>query len=152
VEGSLQANYFFGKPVSEGQVLIEGFSFDVERVSAFTLEGQTDAEGNFDFAFELPAYLAGSEFEGGMARFYLEATVIDQAQHSEVKNLSLPVASSVLMVAAVPEGGVFRPGLENILYVIASYPDGTPAEADLRIEFYNNGQQLNQQTGVLRAG
>jgi uncharacterized protein YfaS (alpha-2-macroglobulin family) len=147
VQGSLQASYFFGKPVGEGKVLIEGFTFDVERTSVFTLEGQTDPEGRYEFEFDIPAYLAGSEFEGGMARFYLQAAVVDQAQHSEVKSLSLPVASSVLIVEAVPEGGAFRPGLENILYVVTSYPDGTPAQTELRIDFPYTGQQISQQSG-----
>ena len=34
VRGTLSANYFFGKPVSEGQVTIEGYTFDVERTVA----------------------------------------------------------------------------------------------------------------------
>ena len=148
VQGILQAKYFFGKPVSEGQVKIEGYTFDVQRSSVFILEGQTDSEGNYTFEFDLPAYLAGSEFEGGMARFYLEASVIDQAQHAETKGLSLPVAGSALMIEVVPEGGVFRPGVENILYVLTSYPDGSPAEAGLQIQLTNTGQTIQAETGA----
>ncbi len=147
VEGTLQARYFFGKPVNNAQVTIEGFTFDVERSSIFTLEGQTDAEGVYSFAFDLPAYLTGSDFEGGITRFYLEANVTDQAQHSETSNLSLPVSASALVVEAVPEGGYFRPGIENILYILASYPDGSPAEASLRIDLPNSGTSFQAQTG-----
>ena len=33
------------------------------------------------------------------------------------------------MIEAMPEGGIPRVGVENILYVLASYPDGSPAAA-----------------------
>jgi uncharacterized protein YfaS (alpha-2-macroglobulin family) len=147
VEGTLQARYFFGKPVDEAQVRLEGYTFDVDRASLFVLEGQTDGDGNFTFTFDLPAYLAGSDLENGLARVYLEAAVTDQARHTEVSNLSLPVAASALVIDAVPEGGTFRPGVENILYVLASYPDGAPAEAGLRITINDTGQVLEAETG-----
>ncbi len=148
VTGRLNASYFFGKPVSEGQVTLEGYTFDFERVVVFTLQGVTDADGNYEFAFDLPTYIAGSDWEGGGARFYLQATVVDQAEHAEVSNLSLPVTQSSLVIEAMPEGGQFRPGVENILYVLTGYPDGTPAETDMEITLYETGQALRAQTGA----
>ena len=127
VSGSLDAGYFFGKPVGGGQVSIEGYTFDVQRNLVFHLDGQTDEQGHFTFEFDLPGYIAGSDLEGGLGRFFLEAQVIDLAQHSETSSLSLPVAQHSLVIEAMPEGGQFRPGVENILYVLTSYPDGTPA-------------------------
>jgi len=146
VTGSLNARYFFGKPVSEGQVKLEGFTFDVQRNDVFALEGTTDAEGNFTFEFDLPAYLTGSDLEGGLGRFYVAASVIDGAQHTETSNLSLPVASNNITIQAVPEGGSFRMGLENILYVMTSTPDGNPVQASLNIQFPNTGKTLEAQT------
>jgi uncharacterized protein YfaS (alpha-2-macroglobulin family) len=137
VRGSLSANYFFGKPVSGGQVVLEGYIFDVERAPFVTLKGATDARGNFDFNFELPSYIAGSDLEEGGGRFYLQASVTDQAQHTEVSNLSLPVAQQPIVIRAIPESGQFRPGVENILYVMTSTPDGAPVEAELSIELDN---------------
>jgi len=64
VRGDLRAGYFFGKPVAGGQVLLEGFTFDVERNLAFSLSGTTDEGGEFEFEFDLPAYLTGSDLEG----------------------------------------------------------------------------------------
>ncbi|MBN2547821.1 MAG: hypothetical protein JXB15_01585 [Anaerolineales bacterium] len=149
VKGALKANYFFGKPVSAGQVRLEGYTFDVQKNLAFNLQGTTDANGDFSFEFDLPGYLTGSELEGGLGRFYLEAMVTDQALHSEVANLSLPVSGSALVIEAIPEGGKFRSGLENILYVLVSYPDGAPAQASLSLTFYNeNNQNLQAETGA----
>ena len=147
VRGTLQAGYFFGKPVSGGSIIIEGFTFDVERTVTVSIQGNTGEDGSFEFDFDLPQYIAGSEFEGGLGRYYLQASVTDQAQHTEVSNLSLPVAGSALMIEAVPESGVFRPNVENILYVMVSYPDGTPADADLSIYFSDNGQTVTASSG-----
>jgi hypothetical protein len=147
VEGSLKAAYFFGKDVTEGKIKLEGYTYDFQRNVAVTLEGTTNATGAFVFSFDLPAYIAGSELEGGGARFYLEAAVTDQAEHVEVGRLSLPVAQQALVINAVLEGGTPRPNVENILYVLASYPDGTPAETALTVALGETGEMLTGQTG-----
>ncbi len=148
VSGTLNAAYFYGKPVAGGQVHIEGYTFDVQRNVLLTLDGQTDEQGNFNYEFDLPAYLAGSDLEGGQARFYLQAAVTDLAQHSETSDLSLPVSGSALVIEAVPEGGVPRQGVENILYLLASYPDGSPADAELRLNFLDTGETRQVSTGA----
>lgn len=147
VQGSLTARYFFGKDVAAGSIAIEGYTYDVDRVVAVTVEGMTDAQGAFDFSFRLPTYVVGSELEDGRARFYVEARVTDQAQHTEVGRLSLPVATSSLVIDAIPEAAQFRQGVENILYVMASYPDGAPAQADITVSVYDTGQSISARTG-----
>lgn len=143
VKASLQADYFFGKPVGGGQLSIEGYTFDVERAVVFTLQGSTDESGFFEFEFDLPSYIAGSDLEAGLGRFYLQASLTDQAQHTETSNLSFPVSQSSLVIQAIPEGGVFRPALENILYVLTSYPDGTPASANLQVTIQETGEVIS---------
>jgi uncharacterized protein YfaS (alpha-2-macroglobulin family) len=147
VEGSLNSVYFFGKPVAGGHVRLEGYTFDVERTITFELQGTTDDSGNFVFSFDLPAYIAGTDLEGGLGRYYLQASVTDLAEHTEISNTSLPVAASALVIDAIPEGGQFRQGVENILYVLTSYPDGTPAETSLNLNFFETGQEIAVQTG-----
>lgn len=147
VRGTLSANYFFGKTVSEGEVLLEGFTFDFERVDVFTTQGITDAQGNYSFEFQLPEYIAGTDLEGGMGAFFLQTAVTDQTNHTESSSLSFPVAANSIVIEAVPESGEFRPGVENILYVLTSYPDGTPVQTDLTIELYYSGETINTSTG-----
>ncbi|MCA9921351.1 MAG: hypothetical protein KC421_03210, partial [Anaerolineales bacterium] len=147
VRGTLSANYFFGKTVSEGEVVLEGFTFDFERVDQFTTQGQTDEQGNFSFEFQLPDYIAGTEFEGGLGAFFLQAAVTDQTNHTESSSLAFPVAANSIVIEAVPESGEFRQGVENILYVLTSYPDGTPVQTDLTIELYYSGQTIQAATG-----
>ncbi|HTP06769.1 MAG TPA: MG2 domain-containing protein, partial [Anaerolineae bacterium] len=133
VHGTLSANYFFGKPVSQGQVKIEGYTFDVERTSVINLDGQTTANGDFEFSFDLPKYIAGSDLENGQGRFYVQASVIDQAQHTEVTNLSLPVTAQPIAIQAIPEGGKLQWDFENVITVLTSAPDGTPLATDLTV-------------------
>lgn len=133
VEGTVQADYFFGKPVALGQVQIVGSVWDVTRTVIVELQGQTDESGVYKFGFELPAYFAGSGLDSGQAQFALEATVIDQTDHAEQASQVLPIAAQPLLIEAVAESGVLKPSVENIVYVLTSYPDGRPAPARLQI-------------------
>jgi uncharacterized protein YfaS (alpha-2-macroglobulin family) len=147
VRGTLQARYFFGKPVANSTVRIEGATFDVQRNLEMTLDGQTDEEGYFSFEFSLPAYIAGSDLDNGLGTYYIQATVTDQTNHAEVSNLSLPVASSSLIIEAVPESGVLKPGVENLLYVMTGYPDGSPADCNLTVMLNNGALNINERSG-----
>jgi 5-hydroxyisourate hydrolase-like protein (transthyretin family) len=133
VEGAVQANYFFGKPVTEGQVQIVGTVWDVERVVLVELVGETDEHGTYEFDFDLPDYFAGSGLESGQAQFALEVTVVDQTDHAEQTSAVLPIADQPLIIEAVAESGVLKPGVENVVYVLTSYPDGRPAPTQLQI-------------------
>jgi len=134
VEGMVQADYFFGKPVAQGEVRIVGSVWDVERTVVVNLQGQTDESGSYAFAFDLPQYFAGSGLESAQAQFVLEITVIDQTDHPEEISQVLPIAAQPLLIEAVPESGVLKPGVQNIVYVLTSYPDGQPAQATVRID------------------
>src|SRR5690606_17483464 len=111
VSGSLEAVYFFGQPVAGVPLTIEGFTFDFERVDVFSLEGTTDENGRFDFEFDLPGYIAGSDLDGGLGTFYLQAQVTDDTNATESEQLSLAVASSELIIEAIPEAGTLRQGV-----------------------------------------
>jgi hypothetical protein len=145
VEGKVQADYFFGKPVAGGEVQILGTVWDVQRTVVLDLRGQTDANGTFAFSFDLPGYFAGGGLESGQAQFALEVTVIDQAEHAEQTSRVLPIAGQPLVIEAVAESGVLKPGVENIVYVLTSYPDGRPAPAHLRVNV--KGQATTLDTG-----
>jgi hypothetical protein len=133
VEGVVQADYFFGKPVAESQVQIVGSVWDVERVVVVDLQGETDGKGTYEFGFDLPEYFAGTGLESGQAQFALEVTVIDQTDHPEQTSLVLPIAAQPLVIEAVAESGVLKPGVENIVYILTSYPDGRPAPTKLQV-------------------
>jgi hypothetical protein len=145
VEGHVQADYFFGKPVSGGQVALAGVVYDVERSEEVFLHGKTDEEGRFAFAFDLPAYFAGGMLESGVAHFGLEVDITDQAEHTKTSSRLLPVSDEALVVEAVAESGQLKPDVENVIYLLVSYPDGSPAEAELTVS-------RGQKTFALRTG
>ncbi len=132
VRGTLQAEYFFGKPV-EGTLELIGYTFDVALQEAFHLVGQTDAQGQYAFEFTLPAYFVSGNPEQQVATFLVEAQVKDGADHVERAYLRLPIAQEPLVLEAMPESGKLVPGVENIVYLMAGTPDGMPVAAEVTI-------------------
>lgn len=147
VNATLDAAYFFGETVNNADITIEGFTFDFERQDVFELQGTTDENGRFSFNFTLPDYIVGSDLDGGMGSFYLQAHVTDQTNHTQSEGLTFPVTASSLIVEAIPEGGQIRAGVENILYVLTSYPDGRPAPASLEISINYDQETITAETG-----
>jgi len=141
VKGTVQANYFFGKPVDGAEISVKASSMDVAIFDAGSVEGKTNHDGNFEFDLELPAYFAGRPLTQGSARVLIEATVKDSAGHSESRGEPITVSESPLLVSAVPEGGTLVPGLENQVFLLTSYPDGTPARTDLAIRAPDGSEQ-----------
>ena len=60
LEGVVQADYFFGKPVALGEVQVVGSVWEIERTVVVDLRGQTDENGTYEFSFDLPEYFAGA--------------------------------------------------------------------------------------------
>ncbi len=134
VTGHIRADYFFGKPVAQGDVMLKGIVYDVERAETVSLSGQTGADGNYAFAFNLPNYFAGRGLDKNRADFALEVSVTDQARQTEQTSLVLPISQDAILIDAVPESGKLVADVENIVYVLTSLPDGSPVETDLTVQ------------------
>ena len=133
VTGTVQTNYFFGKPLDSAEISLKAIGMDVSTFEAASVEGKTDHEGKYPFEMRIPSYLAGRPLNQGAARLLIEVTVKDSAGHSETKGEPITVSESPFLIMAVPEGGMLIPNLENQVYLMASYPDGTPVKADLTV-------------------
>ena len=133
VTGTVHANYFFGKPVTDAEITIKASSMDVTVFEAASSTGRTDADGSYSFDLKLPAYFAGHPLSQGAARALIEATVKDSAAHAETRGEPITISESPLLITAVPEGGTLIPGVENEVFLLASYPDGSPASAALTV-------------------
>lgn len=131
--GTVQANYFFGKPVAQGEVRVRAVATDIDSTVIAEIEGETDAEGNFTYSLVLPDYLVGAA-DDATATVKLEVTVIDTANHAESVDDDVTVAASTVLVEAVPESGNLQPGIANIVYLNTSYPDGRATPASLVIQ------------------
>jgi hypothetical protein len=141
VIGTVHANYFFGKPVDHAEITVKASAMDVAVFSAASAEGRTDAEGAYHFDLKLPSYFAGGPLTQGAARALVEATVKDSASHAETRGEPITVSESSLLITAVPEGGTLVPHLENEVFVLTSYPDGTPAATSLMVHLPDGGVQ-----------
>ncbi|MCP4536771.1 MAG: hypothetical protein GY832_06460 [Chloroflexi bacterium] len=144
VTGLIQAEYFFGRPVAGSQVTLRGYVRAPERVQAIQVLGETDAQGRYEFDFDLPSYFDFSGTNGSVG-FDLEIVVLDAAGQWVGMRHVVPIAAQPIIISAVPESGLFKPGVENVVYILTSYPDGRPAETNVTI--LANGQEHLLPTG-----
>ncbi|UCG30598.1 MAG: hypothetical protein JSV53_01610 [candidate division WOR-3 bacterium] len=133
IDGDIDAEYFFGKPVAEALVRITTYRFDVGFQQESVVEGRTDKEGRYHFTYRLPDHFVGQPLEQGDAFIRLDVEVIDPANHSEKISAKKKIVKDIIGLAIVPEGGFLRPNLENRVYVLATYPDGTPCFAQVQM-------------------
>jgi uncharacterized protein YfaS (alpha-2-macroglobulin family) len=141
VTGTVRANYFFGKPVDHAELSMKASAMDVSMFEAASATGKTDSDGSYHFDLTLPKYFAGRPLSHGAARVLIEATVKDSAGHSETRGQPITVSDSPLLITAIPEGGTLVPNLENEVFILTSYPDGTPAKADVTVRSSMNGDR-----------
>jgi uncharacterized protein YfaS (alpha-2-macroglobulin family) len=144
LNGDVQAGYFFGKPV-QGKVEVVLSSFDVGFNQFAAIDGTLDASGHFKFQQALPTAFYGTALNQGNAFVKIDATVTDTADQTEHIVTTVPVAQDGLLVTAIPEGGEIVPNVENTIYLVASYPDGTPASAKI-VVFPDNKTGVTAQT------
>ena len=133
VTGTVRANYFFGKPVDHAEIAIKASSMDVTAFEAASAKGKTDSDGAYPFDLKLPDYFTGRPLSQGAARALVEATVKDSAAHAETHGEPITISESPLLITAVPEGGTLIPNIENEVFLLAAYPDGSPATASLTV-------------------
>ena len=141
IAGTVRANYFFGKPVDHAELTMKASAMDVEVAEVASTKGRTDSDGAYRFDLTLPKYFAGKSLDHGAARVLIEATVKDSAGHSETRGEPITVSGSSLLITAIPEGGTLAPNLENEVFVLTSYPDGTPAKAHLNFRLAGGPDQ-----------
>jgi hypothetical protein len=145
VRGTLQADYFFGKPVADGAVKIEVRAMEIGPSVLATVDTRTDAAGRAEFSFRLPPRLVGREQDSGQARFLLAATVTDSAGQQHSVGASRIVTADPVQVTVIPESGSLVQGVANTVYVITNYADGRPAETRVVV----HGQATELETSPL---
>jgi hypothetical protein len=141
VRGTVQADYFYGVPVREAEVEVVVKTFDVEFTEIATLSGQTDDNGTYRFEARLPAAFVGLPLEQGAALLEFDVKVTSKANHAETCTETRTVAQDPVRIEVVPESGKLVPGVENLLYVSTTYPDGSPAPCTVRMSGLKDGGQ-----------
>ena len=150
VRGTIQSDYFFGKPVAGGKLEIQVSTFDVAFKTFANLKGKTGKDGSHRFEFKLPDYFVGQPLVKGDALVKLEVALTDTAKHVEKALHTIPVAAAPIRLDAVPETGRLLAGVPNLIYVVATYPDGSPARAQVTARLGNKqlASLRTDETGV----
>ncbi|MBI4851618.1 MAG: hypothetical protein HY819_07475 [Acidobacteria bacterium] len=131
VSGKITAKYLFGKPISRGRLSIKMSTFDVETVEIGKDEAILSETGEYNFAMKLPNSFAGRSFEQGAAPVALQVEITDTANHTETRSESLLISNNPILITAVPESGDIVPRLNNRVYLLTAYPDGSPAKTTI---------------------
>lgn len=134
VKGTVRADYFFGKTVEEAKVELEFVTFVAGEVKVATWSGKTDASGTAAFEVALPKVFHGIDLMQGDAPLLVRANVTDAADHPQEANASLTVAQEAIRIVLVPESGRLVAGVENVLYIMTTYPDGRPAQTEVKLD------------------
>ncbi|OGC43585.1 hypothetical protein A2Y85_05590 [candidate division WOR-3 bacterium RBG_13_43_14] len=144
LEGDLDVQYFFGKPVVNSKVIITIYRYDIGFQREAELSGKTDNSGRYHFTGKLPEYFVGEPLEKGDAFIRLDIEVTDQANHSEKISIKKKIVQDLITISIVPEGGNFRANLDNRFYVLANYPDGSPCKANIEVNI--DGKKISSET------
>ncbi len=96
--GTVHANYFFGKSVDHAEVTVTASGQDVAKFEAGRSAGTTDAEGACQFDIALPNFFAGHPLHNNAAPVLIEATVKDNAGHSESGAEPVTVSESPILI------------------------------------------------------
>lgn len=126
VHGTLQANYFFGKPVAGGQVVLAVNTLRIGMEKIGEVQGKTDAKGEYRFDYRLPDAFIGQPFEQGKAVVEFAGEVKDTAAQKQQAHTTLPVVKTPITLALVPERRTLAPGVQNRVYIALATPDGAP--------------------------
>ncbi len=125
----LNADYTFGKPVAGGKIRIVSDEF-IERFRTFqTVTGTTNDQGSFETEIALKDAFVGQSLNQGDAFVRFTAEVTDATGETRRHPLQVKVTNQPLRVEVFPESGELVQNVENTLYIVAAYPDGTPAKA-----------------------
>jgi len=148
--GSVQADYFFGKPVAGSEVVIEVSTIDIGVTKLAELHGKTDEQGTYKFEYELPKSFVGQPFEQGKAMVEFHAMVTDTADHLQGAYKSVPVVKDPVLLVIVPENRALVPGVDNRVFIAAATPDGAPVKgATLQISTNLTRTMYHQTTDEL---
>jgi hypothetical protein len=129
VTATVEAAYFFGKPVAGGTVELEARASGEKPLCQE--KAKTDDKGRAVFSFDLPKTVADRS-NGGDVRVTILATVTDTAGQKQGKETATLATNSPLKIEVFPECGTLPPGIKTTMYVFTSYADGRPAKTTVK--------------------
>ena len=146
---SVQADYFFGKPVGDGRLDFEVVSKAGQMVASGS--AKTTAEGTSKLNITIPAHLAGRPEDNGDARLVATAMLTDGAGQKQVASAELLVTSQPVRVQALPESGQLVQGVPNNVYVLVHKADGEPVR-NVKVSVNGDGVEAEATTDARGVG
>jgi uncharacterized protein YfaS (alpha-2-macroglobulin family) len=145
----IQADYFFGKPVENGEVVLSVRANDPAGRQLSLHKARTDARGSAQIAFAIPAELIGRPQDEGDARLHFVVTLTDSAGQTQSRVSERLVTIQPIRIDAVAENGNLVPGIENTVYVLVRRVDGTPVG---KVEVLAQGDGLEARASIDEQG
>ncbi|MFO0843938.1 MAG: alpha-2-macroglobulin family protein [Gemmataceae bacterium] len=145
----VQADYFFGKPVTDGRLDFEVVSKAGQMVASGNTK--TTAEGTAKLDVLLPTSLAGRLDDNGDARLTLTALLTDSAGQKQVASTELLVTSQPVRVQTLPEAGQLVQGVPNNVFVLVSRADGEPVK-NVKVSVAGDGVEAETTTDARGVG
>jgi hypothetical protein len=133
--GKVKVEYFYGKPVSDSETLVEWYTVDNGILNQrFSIRGNTNNAGEFSFAIDTSSLLADSaSLENEVLESYFSITVKDSVDREENQVKYLPCSKNPVLVRMFPENGQIITATENRIYVLITDPTGEPVSCDVDI-------------------
>lgn len=147
ITGSVNANYFFGKPV-DGTVEIRASRY-VGVWEIFATYNATLLNGKADFTLPAVGYVSGTSGASGAGSVQLEVTVTDTSNHEGKTIKLIKIVKSTIQNQLIPLTPSITPGRPFDVLVTAKTPDGQPLAARAEITAYYYDQycsRISQET------
>jgi hypothetical protein len=131
---TLQADYFFGKPVAGGEVRVEvRQDTAIGRKGEARLNARTDDKGEAVVSYRIPDDLIGREPNSGDARLSFQVALYDSAGQKQERTAECVVTTRPVRIEVVPEGGTLVRGVANKVYLFVTSANGAPFPARLAV-------------------
>ncbi len=128
ISGTVQADYFFGKPVKGAAVKLTLRAVGYEKALTEVL-GKTDAKGSY--VFKVPTTMS--------SRLSLEAVVTDSAGAEARGSAAVLVTSSAHVLQLIGERSEVATGDEVSLFLLLTDPVGKPLAGTVTLSDYQGG-------------
>ncbi len=152
VNGTISLKYFFGKPVAGGKVKVTAHDYQGQWVIHRVIEGETNPEGLYKFAYRLPEKLIGQPLGNGNAIVLVELEGTDTAGQLWKDSRQVTVVANPLSVAVVPESGTLVPEVENRLHVIVADAGGAAVTGMAKVVLSQGGESVEKSLSLDASG
>jgi CD109 antigen len=138
MSGTINANYFFGKPV-DGivDILATRYVGVWEEYATYTA---TLSNGSVDFLLPPVGYVTGTPGADGAGSVQLDAVVTDTSGHEEKTTKLIKIVDSTIQNRLIALSKSITPGQPFDVLLVATTPDGQPAtvSAEITCEYFDD--------------